>query len=206
MSKATLDEANAELERGTILAPISGILNRLPMEVGEYAMPGDCVAEIVEIDQVMVVVDVPERDVHFMHVGQVAEIFTRASQETGLTGDITYISELADEQTRTTRLEISVENPENLLRSGQIVGVRLTRHVLTNVIMIGLGAVIPLENGKAVYVVNDEDRAERREIELGFIKGRSVQVISGLQSGDRLIVAGHRYVGPGQPVTVVQDQ
>lgn len=206
VSRAMLDEARAELSRGTILAPIGGIVNRLPLEVGEYAVPGDCVAEIVEIDVVKVVVDVPERDVHYMAVGQVAEIFRRKSQGGKLTGEITYISELADEQTRTTRLEIAVDNVANLLRSGQIVRVRLTRRILTDVIMIELGAVIPLENGKAVYVVNDEDRAERREIELGLIKGRRVQVLSGLEDGDRLIVAGHRYVGPHQPVTVVEGQ
>lgn len=213
VSKAVLDEAALELERATIVAPISGIMNRLLMEVGEYASSGDPVAEIVDINTVKIVVDVPERDVYYVHVGQTAEISVRAPQERKLTGEITYISELAEENTRTTRLEITVDNRQpvagvtgsTLLRSGQIVRARLTRRVLTDVIMIPLGSVIPLERGRVVYLVDADDQAERREVELGFIKGRSVQVLSGLQAGERLIVVGHRYVGPGQPVAVVEQ-
>jgi len=203
VAKALLNEAAEQLERATITAPIDGVLNRLLMEVGEYAAPGDCVAEIVDIDQAKVVVDVPERDVHYLAVGQTAQVFVRGPQPRELEGEIAYISELADEYTRTSRLEITVDNPEHLLRSGQIARARLTRRVLNDVIMIPLGAVIPLENGKAVYIADGEDRARRREVELGFIKGRSVQILSGLAEGDRLITAGHRFVGPGQPVNVV---
>jgi membrane fusion protein (multidrug efflux system) len=206
ISKAALDEATAQLERTTISAPISGVLNRLPMEVGEYAASGDCVAEIVDVEQVKVVVDVPERDVHYLKVGDIADVSLRAPDDRVVKGEIAYMSEVADEHTRTTRLEITVDNRDNLLRSGQIVRARLTRRILTNVILIELAAVIPLEDGKAVYVVDGSGRAERRVVQLGVIKGRSVQVLGGLQVGDRLIVAGHRYVGPGQPVAVVEEQ
>jgi membrane fusion protein (multidrug efflux system) len=175
------------------------------MEVGEFAVPGDQVAEIVEIDRVKVVVDVPERDVHYLRVGDTAEVLGYAQKDLQRRGAITYINELADEYTRTTRLEIALDNRDHRFRSGQIVRARLTRRVLSDVIMIPLGAVIPLEHGKAVYIVNAE-HAQRREVELGLIKGRRVQVLRGLSEGDRLIVAGHRYVSPGQSVNVVERQ
>jgi len=203
ISKAAWDEVTRELERTTILAPISGILNRLPMEVGEYATPGDCVAEIVELDPVKVVVDVPERDVQYLQVGQRGEISPLAAAQDPRIGQITYVNAIADEGTRTTRIEITVDNPGHVLRSGQIVRARLVRRVLRDVIMIPLASVIPLEEGREVYVVNGE-QAERREVELGLIKGRSIQVCRGLQEGDLLIVEGHRYVGAGQPVRIVQ--
>jgi membrane fusion protein (multidrug efflux system) len=205
VSKATLDEAARNLERAEIVAPIGGILNRLPVEIGEYASPGQEVAEIVSIDRAKVVVQVPERDIYFLGLGDSTDVFIDALEETRLTGEISYISELADDLTRTTRVEITVDNRRHLLRSGQIVRARLTRRVLTDVIMIPLGSVIPLEQGRVVYVAND-GHAERREVELGLIEGRSVRVLRGLEAGDRLIVAGHRYVGPGQPVTVVEQE
>ena len=92
-----------------------------------------------------------------------------------------------------------------LIRSGQIVRVRLTRRVLKNIIMVPLLAVIPMEDAKAVYVV-EAGKAERREVKLGFLKGRSVLIRDGLRSGDQLIIAGHRYVGPGQPVRVTSEE
>jgi membrane fusion protein (multidrug efflux system) len=204
ISRAALEEAARQLERTTIVAPASGILNRLPMEVGEYATPGAAVAEIVAIDRVKVVVAVPERDVHHLSVGDLVEVIVRNAAERVLSGRITYISELADEGTRTTRVEVTVDNRDHALRSGQIVRVRLTRRMLQDVIMIPLAAVIPLEEGRVVYLER-EGQAERRAIELGFIKGRNVQVLSGLAAGEQLIVAGHRYVGPGQAVRVTAE-
>lgn len=206
ISKAALDEAQRELERTTIAAPIGGILNKLPAEVGEYAAPGQPVAEIVDINRVKVAVYVPERDVYYLAVGQPADVVALNPQETHHRGIITYISEIAEPETRSTRLEITIDNHDHALRSGQIVIARLTRRVLEDIIMIPLQAVIPLEVGRVVYVVDDDGKARRREVKLGMIKGRQVRVLSGLEPGERLIVAGHRYVGPGQAVSVVADR
>jgi membrane fusion protein (multidrug efflux system) len=218
--KADLDEAARSLDRTIIVAPMSGILNDFLMEPGEYASPGDVVAELVDIDQIKVLVDIPERDIGFLRIGQSAEIVPLAADAERRSGTITYMNALANESTRTTRIEITVENrrtPEGLtgsrleqrgdyyVRSGQIVKARLTRRILTNAIMVPLASVIPLEEGREVYVVRDR-KAERRRVELGFIRGRSIQVVSGLQQGEQLIVAGHRLVSPGQPVSVVATE
>lgn len=203
ISKANLEGVRARLERTLILAPAGGVLNDLLVEEGEYVDLGNPVAEVVDTDTVKVVVYVPERDIAFFSIGQKAEIFLKVKDEDkSLVGTLTFISELADQRTRSTRMEITLENKERLLRSGQIVLVRLTRRILKDAILIPLLAVIPMEDGKAVYVVSSTD-AQRRDIELGFIKGDRVQVTRGLKSGDRLIIAGHRFVAPGQRVNIV---
>ena len=205
-SKAQLEEVQARLERTRIHAPIAGVLNDLPVEEGEYVQPGAPVAELVETDVVKVVVEVPERDIAFFEVGQKSGIVADVKdREHTLAGVITFISELADRQTRSTRLEITVDNEAGLLRSGQIVRAQLTRRVLKDAIMVPLLAVIPMETGQAVYVVNSEE-AKRREIVLDIIQGDRVQVVSGLEAGDQLIVAGHRFVAPGQKVNVVSKK
>ncbi len=202
-SKARVEEIRARLDRTRILAPIAGVLDELLVEEGEYVDPGNRVAQLVETDPVKVVVEVPERDTAFFAPRDKAEVVTETRGiEKRLVGQIEFISELADPQTRSTRMEILLENKERLLRSGQIVRVRLARRVLKDAILIPLLAVIPMEDGMAVYVVNSA-QAERRDIRLGAIKGDRVQVLSGLKPGDQLIVAGHRFVAPGQKVNVV---
>ena len=204
-SKAQLEEVSARLNRTRIPAPTGGVLNDLLVEEGEYVDIGTPVAEVVEIDTVKVVVEVPERDIAFFAVGQEARIFVDVKgQQISLVGTITFISKLADQRTRSTRMEITLENKERLLRSGQIVLVRLTRRILKDAILVPLLAVIPMEDSKAVYVVNTTE-AQRREVELGFIKGERVQVKRGLEPGDRLIIAGHRFIAPGQKVNVVSE-
>ncbi|MEJ2701076.1 MAG: efflux RND transporter periplasmic adaptor subunit [Sedimentisphaerales bacterium] len=209
VSKAQLDEIQARLDRTRIVAPLAGVLNNLPVEEGEYVNPGDPVAEIVEVDTVKAVVEIPENDVGFFSTGDKAEILvpkeigTRDEQKS-LVGTLTFISELADPQTRSTRVEISLDNRQRLLRSGQIVRARLRRRVLKDAILIPLRAVIPMEDGKAVFVANST-QAHRREVDLGIIKGDRVQVRKGLKPGDQLIISGHRFVAPGQTVNIVSD-
>lgn len=206
ISKANFDEVSARLERTSIYSPTAGQLNDIIVEEGEYVQVGTPVAEVVDNDTVKVVVDMPERDISFFSVGQKAEVFVNVKgHDTSMTGKISFISELADLQTRSTRMEISLDNKKRLLRSGKIVLVRLTRQIIKDAIMIPLLAVIPMEDSKAVYVVNSEE-AQRRQVELGVIKGDHVHIKSGLEPGDRLIIAGHRFVAPGQKVNVVSEK
>ena len=206
ISKAQLEEIKARLDRTRIGAPLTGVMNNLLVEEGEYVDPGVPVAEIVETDPVKVVVEVPESDIGFFSVGDKAEVFVDVKGEEELhIGELTFISELADPQTRSTRVEISLENKQRHLRSGQIVDVRLTRRILKDAIMIPLLAVIPMEEGMAVYVVNSTE-AQRYDVDLGIIKEDRVQVRSGLTPGDRLIIAGHRFVAPGQTVNIVSEK
>lgn len=206
ISRARLEEVKARLERTTILAPISGVLNDILVEEGEYVMIGAPVAEIVETEVVNVVVEVPERDIVFFDVGRKAEVLVHTRYgDKRLTGDITFISQLADPQTRSTRMEISVENKDGLVRSGQIVSVELTRRVLENAVMIPLLAVVPMEEGNAVYVVNSAE-AKRQMVDIDIIKGDRVQVTDGLKPGDRLIIEGHRFVAPGQKVNITESK
>jgi len=204
-SKAAFDESAARLARTVITAPAGGILDDVPVERGEYVGVGQVVARIVDIEKVKVVVDAPELDVHYLQVGQEGEISTDALNGKPLTGRITYISELADPRTRTSRVEITVDNHRRFLRSGQIVRVRLRRRILKEVVLVPLAAVIPMEEGKVVYVAQG-DHAERREVRLGVIRGWSVQILDGLWEGDKLIVAGHRFVSPGQKIRIVAER
>jgi len=224
-SKAAFDLAQARLNRATILVPASGVLNRVPVEIGEYVTPGAHVAEIVEIDTVKVVISVPERRIHLVRLGDRHPVILDLRGGRERTGEVTYIGELADLKTRTTRVELTVANPPRKLpggrearefRSGQIVKVPLKLRTLENAIMIPLLAVIPLEKGRVVYVV-EGDLAKRRKVELGIIKdlkGRTakglkdvyVQITKGLKAGDRLIVKGQQLVGPDQQVHIVQGK
>ena len=206
ISRASLEEIRARLERTRILAPISGVLNELLVEMGEYVQPGGPVARLVDSAIVKAAAEVPERDIGFFAVGQKATVFADIKGvERSFEGTITFISELADSRTRSTRMEVTLDNGERVLRSGQIVRVGLTRRVLRDAVMIPLLAVIPMEDGKAVYVVSSS-QAQRRQVDLGIIRGDRVQVTRGLEPGEQLIVAGHRFVAPGQMVNVVSQE
>jgi len=209
-SKAALDEARGLLERANIYPPIDGVLDTLEVEVGEYVQPGQVVARIVDADTVKVVADVPERDVQFLRKGSETTIlYDFRGRRRERRAEITYIGKVAHARTLTTRVEIATDNRGGKFFSGQLVRVRMLRRKLSNVIMAPMDAVIPwgYEKGKTsyvAYIVND-GKAARREVEMDIklIRGNRVRIVKGLAPGDRLIVKGHRYVGPGQEVRVI---
>jgi RND family efflux transporter MFP subunit len=173
------------------------------VELGEYLDPGMPVAQLVDTTTVKVAVGLPEKDVPYFCVGQTAEVnVSLRGVDRSFSGTITFISEVADIQTRSTRMEVTLSNPDRLLHSGQIVLVRLTRQTFENTIFVPLLAVIPMESSKSVYLVVN-GQAIRREVELGVIQGDQIQVLQGLNSGDQLIVEGQRFVAPGLHVTVI---
>ncbi len=216
-SAARLSAAEARLRRTRILAEASGVLNRLPVEAGEYVNSGTVVAEIVDMDPAKVVVQVPEREVQYVSVGQEAQITSTVIPELEANGKVTYISATSEPLALTTRVEISVPNADGPLRAGQIVQVALTRRVLEDVITIPLDAVVPLEEGYMVFVVRDGRAVPIRGIELDLrsIRAKRVRVLpgSGLGAGDKLIVRGQTRVsetltdpgelGPGQKVRII---
>ena len=202
VSRAQFETTEIRLKHAEILSPADGVLDDLPVEVGEYVNVGQCVARIVDMDVLKIVLDVPESDMRYLKVGQTERILPDGRAGETLAGRITFISELADELTRTSRVEITVDNRDRKLRAGRIVLARLARRQLENVVMIPLRAVIPEEEGKSVYVESG-GKAERRAVELGFFKDDQVQIVNGLAAGDRLIVEGFRYVAPDQPVRVI---
>lgn len=206
-TRALLDVQRARMERLTVVAPIAGTLNSLPAEVGEYVSPGQPVAQIVEMDTVKVVVDVPEKDIGYLSVGQDAAV-TASAGELTRSGTISYISELADPAARTTRVEITVDNADRAFRSGRIVEVHLTRRVLEDVIMVPLRTIIPMgpvgdrANTYAAYVVED-GQAVRKDVTLdpSLYRDHEIRVAAGLTPGDKLILEPH-LVGPGEAVTI----
>jgi membrane fusion protein (multidrug efflux system) len=206
VAEASMKLAKTRLDCAVVKAPISGILDRTPMEVGEYiavASGVSCVAQIVDIDTVKVVAQVPEMEIGNLKIGQSETVVVKTTngQDATFEGDITYISEVADDVTHTTRVEVSVKNPDRRLRTGQIVSLLLTRRVLDDALMIPLAAVIPNETDKEVFCV-ENSKASVRKVTLGFFRGSDVQILSGLKAGEQLIVSGHRYVSDGQAIQI----
>ena len=209
LSKATLDEVQAKLDRTTIFSPVSGVVNRLPAEIGEFVQPGTICAEIVDDETVKIVINVSEQDIGYFKVGQEQQIFVDSNgQPMALSGRITYISEEAEPLAHTTRVEISIPNAERKLHSGHFVTVRLKRQDLKDVIMVPLDAIIPLESGYMVYVVENGLAQPRENIQIDIlsIKGKNIRVLSGLKGGEQLIVQGNRMCGPGQEVRIIREE
>lgn len=122
-AEAAVDAAQLEVDRLTIKAPFRGLLESDAAELGSLMQPGALCATILQLDPIKLVGYVPETAVNRIMVGAAAQ----AQLVTGLQveGRVTFLSRSADETTRTFEVEITVPNPELLIRDGQTVSIQI---------------------------------------------------------------------------------
>jgi membrane fusion protein (multidrug efflux system) len=204
-SAAALMLSQVALNKSTLKSPVKGILDRLSVDPGEYVREGTVVATMLQIDKLKALVDIPEKDVSFLAVGQDATVFVASvldNNPQGIPGKIIHISYEADAATRTYRAKILVDNEKEILRSGMIVKVSFTRRVIKEAIAIPLSTLVDDNNSKVVYVAVD-GRAVLRKIEISGIIGSQAIISDGLKVGDMLIVKGQHMISDG--ASVVED-
>ena len=133
-----------------------------------------------------------------------------------LRGRKTYLSVKPHEMARVYTLRLELENPDGVLRPGMFVDALVLKETRPNSVLVPLFAVIPGEEGHAVFVVvpvaaapgspatTATEVAQRRLVKLGVMQGAQVEIVSGLKPGERLIVMGQRSVAEGSPVAVTR--
>jgi len=113
---AALTAANEQLEKTITRAPFAGRLNDLTLDEGEYVNSGDVVAEVLDNDPLTVVLQVPQQALSRIQTGQEAGVrFITGEERSGI---VNFIGANADQQTRTFRVEVTVENPESEMPAG----------------------------------------------------------------------------------------
>jgi membrane fusion protein (multidrug efflux system) len=218
-AKAALDSATINLGDGTLYSPISGILDRLNIDPGEYINPGQTVMTIVDIDRVDIELPIPEKDILYFEKGQKVKITmsmsgqedcnghasdTAQSECRVFQGTINFISLTADSATRTYAIKVSVDNSKRVLRPGMIVRAHLVRRQVEDAIAVPFFTIVDHEQGKSVFVVED-GKALEKQIEYGAFQKGLVEIRKGLKPGDRLIMVGQRNLVNGQQVDVTAD-
>jgi len=193
-----------QLEKSSLKMPISGVLDDLLVDRGEYVKVGDPIALVVQIDRLKVEVDVPEKDISYLHPGDLVEVVqANIGRDDGVVreGKLVHLAYKADPVTRTYRAVIEIDNHDLLLRPGMIVRVEAVRRVLPQAVTIPLYALVN-RDGKKVVFVEQKSKAVQRDVEVEAILGARVVIKSGLDAGEHLIVKGQQLIADGALVTV----
>lgn len=201
-AKATLAQTRVNLANTRIVAPFSGFVDDRPVEVGDYMDRTNICAELVEIDPLKVVARLSEREVVQISAGSEASVKLATGEQ--VTGEVVYLSHLADPQTRTYEMEILLPNPDFRLRAGVASHIQVSAdQVMAHRIPAALLALG--DAGEAgVKIVDDQDRVQFVELNLVGDDGEGVW-ITGLPEKVRLITVGQEYVSSGEQVMAEED-
>ncbi|PYF84671.1 multidrug efflux system membrane fusion protein [Marinomonas alcarazii] len=115
-AKATKTSLLIDLENANLVAPFSGILNTLDVQVGQILATGVTIGSLVSINPIKVKVDIPQNKVHLVKIGTPGNIRFESGYEAD--GFVTYISATANETSRTISVELLVDNPNNTIPAG----------------------------------------------------------------------------------------
>ena len=208
--KATLDAARAnlesavlDLERTNITAPIDGVVEDVPAEIGDYLPIGGACATLVQLDPLIVVGAVAERDIGQLREGMGASAKLITGQT--VTGKIRYIAPATDPKTRTFRIEAEIANPDRALREG-----------VTTDLTIEFEAEPAHRLPTSLLTLDDAGRIGVRMVDNGdIVRFKPVKLlddaqtnvwVGGLPERVRLIVVGQDYVTDGQKVEPVLEE
>ena len=199
IAAASLRATEVMLAKGILKSPIDGLLEERFVDPGEYVGVGDPLVRIVQVDRLKVNVDVPEKDIQFLHKGASVSIDSSVINGWGygtLQGKITHIGYVADPLTRTYRVLIEIANSNEALRPGMIVRTRFTRRQLNQVLVVPLYAVVDRDGQKYLFIQNSK-KARQQQVLLGAILSGEVVVREGLQAGDEVVIKGQQLLMDG---------
>ena len=182
-----------------IVAPFSGYLETLRVEEGDFLNTGAVCAALIDPDPMLLVADIAEKDIAQVQLG--SEATAKLISGRLITGEVTFIASSADKNTRTFRVEISVDNKDRTIRDGVsaeifIKGKEEPAHKISP-------AILSLnDQGKlGVRTVTADNRVEFKEINI-LEDTNSGMWVSGLGEEARIITLGQEYVFQGQTVNV----
>jgi membrane fusion protein (multidrug efflux system) len=196
-----LEQIKVKYNHGFPKSPITGIINHLYVDVGEYADVGKPLADIVNVDKIKINVQVPELDVRYIKKGQKAPVKIDAFPDREFFGIVDFVAFKAAPATKTFLVRAVIDNPAHNIRPGMIGRAAFVRRIIGDAIVAPLFVIVDKGGERIVYVEKD-GVAQSRTISIGVIEGDRVQITSGLNAGDHLIVRGHTEVEDGMKVTV----
>ncbi len=208
-SQATLRERQANLQRirenlqdTTITAPFAGIVGNIPIEQGDYVQPGQALTQVVANENLDLNISIPQERAEDLETGLSVEIVSSSGDELQ-TGRIAFISPQVEQNSQFIPTEATFPNTDGQLRDGQFVRSEVIWESRPGQPVVPQSAVIYQGEDRFVYVPQEQDGnlvAMRQPVELGLEQGTDVEILSGLEPGQEIIVAGIQRLGDGVPI------
>ena len=199
-----LDYENAEmnLEKMNIRAPFDGVIVNLPHFSAEARVnSGTSVVTIMDYSSMLLEINLPESAINEIKVGQKAYITHYTLPKDTIIGEITELSPAISAETRTFKGKLVIDNKKLLIRPGMFVKADIVTESHSSTIVIPKNIVRNERNRRIVFVV-DQGIAQAKQVKLGLEEKNSVEVLSGLDKDDQLIVRGFETLRDGSKVKI----
>ncbi|MFH0790981.1 MAG: efflux RND transporter periplasmic adaptor subunit [Candidatus Omnitrophota bacterium] len=199
------DEVGLKFEKAPVESPLTGVVGKVYVDIGVNVSAQTAIALVVNMDSVKIDLDIPEKYLSKVCLGQEANITVDTYSQEEFIGRITKVSPIIDLATRTATVEITIDNPGHRLKSGMFANVRLIIERRPKTPVILKEAIVGKNSYVHIYVIENK-KAVLRKISLGIRQGPDYEVTEGLKEGDLVVIMGQQKLYEGAAVNVEMEE
>jgi membrane fusion protein (multidrug efflux system) len=202
-ARLSVEISARDLADRDLRAPFAGVVARRDVKVGSRLGAGETAFAIVNPEVLRADIEVPERDLALLAVGQPARIVAPAAPDCRLDAVVAGLGAGIDPRSGTGSARVELVDSEARCRPGLHVRVEVEFAAIPDAVLVPRSAVIDDASGPAVFVI-ENDKALRKPVSIGIGRGAEVQIAQGLAGGERVITLGHQSLVSGDPVVDVR--
>ena len=202
-SEADMERLEYEIKQKKVVAPFSGFVSTEHTQVGEWINVGGPVVDLVDLRQIKVSVDVPERYAVMIAPQEEVKVMVKSISNEVRAGRINAILPQGDPNSRTFPVKINIENQDFKIKSGMESMVTFNLAAQKSALLVPKDAVVTAGNDRLVFIVNDGKAIPVPVKILGYYDG-NVEVAGKLAPGIKVVIRGNERLRPGQPVRIIK--
>ncbi|HEX5070739.1 MAG TPA: efflux RND transporter periplasmic adaptor subunit [Vicinamibacterales bacterium] len=184
-----IDELRITLGNTTIISPIDGFVSRRNLDQGGFAGTNTVILTVVDLGTVRMVGNLVEKGFRKITPGVAAVVQVDTFPGEDFAGQVSRVAPVFDPATRTAPMEIEVPNPGFRLKPGMYARVRLTVDRRPNALTVPRAAVVDLDGKRGAFIVQD-NVAKFVPVTTGLSDGERIEILDGLQEGQRVVTTG----------------
>jgi RND family efflux transporter MFP subunit len=200
-TQGRIDELKITLANTNILSPVDGFVGRRNLDPGAFAGNNTVIVSVVDLSTVRLVANLVEKDFKRVSAGVRAQIEVDAFPGEKFAGQVSRVAPVFDPATRTATMEIEVPNPGFRLKPGMFARVQLTAERRPNTLVVPRNAIVDTDGKRGVFVVN-EQVARFTPIRTGLSDTDFIEVVGGIDEGQRVVTVGALALRDGDRITV----
>lgn len=189
-AEARLQELKINLQNTTVTSPVDGFVGKRNVDPGAMVSQNTPIASVVDISKLKMVVNVVEKDIRLVNVGDSGQVDVDAYPGEQFFGRIARVAPVLDPATRTATMEIEIANNDKRLKPGMYARVSLTVEERKNTLVAPKTAVIDFQSKRGVWMANKDSRATFVPVTLGIEDLERVEITAGLKEGDTIVTTG----------------
>ena len=199
-TQAQLELQQVRLDRTVVRAPFTGVVGERLASLGDYVNTSTRLVTLQTVDPQRAAFDIPERYSGQLRVGQEVSFKVAAVADKEFAGVVDFVNPVVQLPARTIRVKAVVRNRNRTLKSGMFIEARLVTGVIPDAVIVPEDAILPLQGADFVWAIID-GAATRRQVKLGVRMPGLVQIRSGVEPGEQVVVGGLERLSEGAPVT-----